>query len=273
MARLNCLVWSGIGLYCVLYIFQAIFLLSYTTEHVNILLWILVGLYLPSLVFLSCFGCFLPSAMHVKSVQYVWIVWLLYIIAFVPTVAVIFTEVVPDLSISERLGPNVLKTLLCITPVLLILLLNVTIAPVNRRFVERVSITVALDLFDGIEMLAIILEQKGRAFDLDGSIEAAILIFVCISFVLSPFALFQHKVRFGEVTVRKKTMVIRTSVQVLLVNLAFLVMRFIVWFHYDYDASIFITKNIIAIVISGIDICAVFNYFSCGAESNETFHI
>lgn len=273
MARLSCLVWSGMVLYFCLYAFQALALTSYLSKHIDTKFWIFAVLYVPSLLFLSCFGCFLPSVMHEKAVRYVWLVWFLYVLVLVPTVAITFTEVVPDLSSSETFGPNVLKTILCITPVLLILLLNVTISPANRRFIERLSVTTALDLFDGIEMLTIILEQKRNTFNLDESIENAIIIFVCLSFFLSPFALFQHKVKFGQVTVRRKTMLVRTSFQVLLVNLTFLVMRFIVWFHYDYDASIFITKNIISIVISGVEICAVFDYFNCGPSSPETFNV
>ena len=276
MAKLSLLVWSGLIIFYLLYIFQALALTGYMVMNIGAPYWVFAPVFLPALFFLSCFGCFLPKVMHEKAVRYVWIVWLLYTIVLVPVVAIIFTKVVPELSISDTFGPNVLKTILCITPVLLILLLNVTISPPNRRFIERVSTSVALDLFDGIEMLAIILEQeqfREGSFKLDSSIETAIIVFVCISLFISPFALFQHKVRYGEVTVRKKTMLVRTSIQVFLVNLTFLVMRFIVWFHFDYDASIFITKNIISIVISGIEISSVFGYFSCGVDNNETFNV
>jgi hypothetical protein len=276
MARLGCLVWSGLVLFGALYIFQALALTSYMVRNIDTAYWVFIPLFVPALIFLSCFGCFLPKIMQEKAVRYVWFVWFLYTIVLVPVVAIIFTKAVPELRTSDTFGPNVLKTILCITPVLLILLLNVTISPPNRRFIERVSTSTALDLFDSIEMLAIILEQKQfreGSFELDSSIETAIIVFVCISLFITPFALFQHKVRYGEVTVRKKTMLVRTSIQVFLVNLTFLVMRFIVWFHYDYDASIFITKNIISIVISGIEISSVFGYFSCGIDNNETFNV
>ena len=276
MAKLGCLVWSGVVMFYMLYIFQALALTSYMVMNIDTPYWVFLPLFLPALIFLSCFGCFLPRVMHEKAVRYVWVVWLLYTLVLVPAVAIIFTKAVPELSSSDTFGPNVLKTILCITPVLLILLLNVTVSPSNRRFIERVSASAALDLFDSIEMLAIILEQKQfkeGSFELDSSIKTAIIVFVCISLFISPFVLFQHKVRFGEVTVRKKTMLVRTSIQIFLVNLTFLVMRFIVWFHYDYDASIFITKNIISIVISGIEIISVFGYFSCGVDTNETFNV
>lgn len=276
MARLNWLVWTGLALFYVLYIFQALALTGYMVMNIDTPYWIFAPLFLPALLFLSCFGCFLPKVMHEKAVRYVWIVWLLYTVVLVPVVAIIFAKAVPELSSSDTFGPNVLKTILCITPVLLILLLNVTISPSNRRFIERVSTAAALDLFDSIEMLTIILEQKqfrDRSFELDSSIETAIIVFVCISLFISPFVLFQHKVRFGEVTTRKKTMLVRTSAQVLLVNLTFLVMRFIVWFHHDYDASVFITKNIISIVISGIEIFSVFGLFNCAVDNNETFNV
>ena len=270
---MTCIVWTGVTLYFALYIFQGLAMTSYMANHIDERFWVFAALYLPALIFLCCFGCLLPAMMHEKAIRYVWLAWFLYILVFVIAVAIIFVKVVPDLDGTETFGPNVLKTLLCITPVLLILLLNITISPSNRRFVERVSVTAALDLFDSIEMLAIIVEQKKNDFTLDQSIEIAIIIFVCISFLLSPFALFQHRIKFGEVTVRKKTMLARTIFQVLLVNLTFLVMRFIVWFHYDYNASIFIAKNIIAIAISFVEVCVVFGFFNCGTGANETFNV
>lgn len=275
MARLNCLVWSGIVSFYLLYIFQAVALTSYMATNIGAVYWIAAPMFLPALVFLSCFGCLLPKAMHEKAVHYIWFFWFLYTIILVPVVAIIFTKAVPDLNSGDTLGPNVLKTILCITPVLLILLLNITVAPVNRRFIERVSISAALDLFDSIEMLATILEEKqfGKgSLELDSSVEITIITCVCISLFISPFVLLQHKVKFGEVTVRKKTMVLRSAVQIFFVNLAFLVIRFIIWFHYDYEASIFITKNIIAIVINAIEITSVFGLFNCGAD-NEIFEI
>ena len=268
------LVLSGIIAYIVLNLFQASVLVYYMAKHLH-LLWILVIIgYLASLGCLLNYHCFLTPKTRVKAVQKVWIVWLFYIVSFDVSIGVIFSSVVDELNTSDTFGPNALKTVLCITPVLLILLLNATIPSGNQKFVDRLSVTAALDLFDGIEMLEIILLQE-NSFDLPVSLERWIIGFVCINFVLSPFTLYENKVKAqtNEITTRKKTLLVRTCIQVLFVNLAFLVVRCIVWSNYHYEASIFITKNILSILISAIEVFAVFGCFECGNKTNETFNV
>ena len=272
MPRSRDLVLSGIIAYFVLNLFQASVLVYYMAEHLH-LLWILVIIgYLVSLGYLLKYRCFFTTETRVKAVRKVWIVWLLYIVSFDVSIIAIFSSVVNELD--TKFERNALKSVLCITPVLLILLLNTTIPPGNQRFVERLSMIAVLDLFDGIEMLEIILLQE-NSFDLPETLERCIIGFVCISFFLSPFALCQHKVdaRTGEMKMRKRMLLVRTSIQVLFVNLAFLVVRCIVWSNYHYDASIFITKNILSILINGIEIFAVFGCCECGNETNETFYV
>ena len=57
-------------------------------------------------------------------------------------------------------GPNVLKMTLCIAPAELLLLLNTaTDVPAYHKALTELSFTATLDLFDGIEMLNVILEN------------------------------------------------------------------------------------------------------------------
>lgn len=273
MLRSGCLVGLGIAAYFIFYLFQAIVLVYYMAEHVNGLLGLFIIPYLLSPAYLLFNRCFRTSETRRNAVKRVWFVWFLYIIILIPSVAVIFSSVVNNISTSDKMGPNTLKTVLCITPVLLILLLNTTIPAGNRKFVERLSVIGVLDLFDGIEMLEIILMQE-HSFDLPQSLEISIIVFVCVSFLLSPMALYQHKVQpTGEIVTRKKTLLVRTSIQVLFVNMTFLIVRCVVWNNYDYDASIFITKNILSIIISSIEIFAVFDCCKCGNEASETFYV
>lgn len=272
MARSGWFLWSGIVTFFVLYLFQAIVLVYYMSVHVSKGCGFVIIPYMFSIFYLFCSRQVHTQALAIREVA---IVWFLYMVAFVPSVAVIFFKAVDNLHTSDTFGPNALKTALCITPVLFILMLNIAIAAGNQRFVERLCATAVLDHFDGIEMLEIILLEKLRSFYLPDSLKICIIIFVCISFFLSPFALFQHKVNLETAVLktRKKTLIAYIILKALYLNVAFLVIRCIVWFNYNYDASIFITKNILSIVMSAIEIFAYFRCCGCGNNSSETFNV
>ncbi len=271
----RCLVSLSMVAYNILYFFQASVLVYYMTENVHRLMALTFITFLASPTFLLANRCFCTSAARKNAIRWMWVPWFLYIFAFVASVLIIFTKVTEKLKYSDFWGPNTLKTVLCITPVLLILLLNGIIPAGNQKLIQRITAGVVLDLFDAIEMLEIILLQKPESFDLPELLERCILGFVAIAFLLSSLALFQHKVKplTDEVAIRRKTVIFRTSLQVFFVNVAFLIIRCVVWLDYGYDASVFITKNVLAIVISLSEIFAKFEWCGCGNRSYETFSV
>ena len=59
------------------------------------------------------------------------------------------------------LGPNVLKMILCISPLVLPLLLNTASdCDEYRVLVSKLSLQITLNLFDGIEMLEVLMEEN-----------------------------------------------------------------------------------------------------------------
>jgi hypothetical protein len=52
-----------------------------------------------------------------------------------------------------------------------------------------------------------------------------------------------------EAKERKKTAVVNICFQIIL-NLAFLAIRLVLWFYYDFDSAIFLAKNFISLVIA-----------------------
>ena len=196
----------------------------------------------------------------------IWIVWLLYTwLGLVPVVGTIFGGVVIEGKLAkngEFYGGNVLTTALCISPLLLLLLLNSSTEDEKTRNVTGIlSLTVALDLFDAIEMLQVILDKSYNPYSVPKSLEIAILIFVCLFLILSPFELLQIKVgQDCDDGTAKSWMLfrMRTVLEVAFVNSAFLVIRLVLWFQYDRNASIFISKNAISIVICLLEISSEF---------------
>ena len=83
---------------------------------------------------------------------------------------IVFVRVYHKLKKSETYGSNFLKSTLCIAPAMLVLVLQLVITPAFRKDVLALSLVAALNLFDGIEMLEIVLMQNQREdFDLGGS--------------------------------------------------------------------------------------------------------
>ena len=122
------------------------------------------------------------------------------------------------------------------------------------------SLRIALDLFDGVEMLEVILDENELCHGVPKAFEQAIIAFVCISFLLSPLQLMEIKSGvFG-----KCPSALRTTIQVLCVNGVFLGLRLGLFLGYGKDASIFIAKNGTIIVLGLFEICSTLR--CCGCE-------
>lgn len=187
----------------------------------------------------------------------IWLVWIIlgsYIVAFAVTVAMVFCKVTPKLTKGDALGINGLKATLCITPILLILLLHLAICPSYRKAVLSLSILAALNIFDGIEMLEIILMKYEGHLELDDVTEGFIIAFSCLCFVLSSVGLCRNKFNGdGEVKERGKTSTFLGPMEIIGTNLPFLVLRAVVWGLYGYEASVFIAKNIVSLVVGFVE--------------------
>jgi len=209
-----------------------------------------------------------------KRLQWLFIVWLLYVVAFVIHVGIIFggSEPIEEKLDKERsFGPNVLKMTLCLSPFILLLLLSTgTDSIAYRELTWMLSLRIALDIFDGVEMLDVIIEESEANNAIDDSFEKAILAFVCISFLLSPLQLIEVKLDgYDSWKYRKCTMISRATIQVLVVNCVFLGLRVALFFKHGKDASIFIAKNVIIIFLGLFEICSACK--CCGCESDDDF--
>ena len=203
-----------------------------------------------------------------EEIWCVWAIWGTYIVAYVVTVAMIFCKVAEKLTKDDDLGINALKAMLCITPVLLILLLQLAICPSYRKPVLSLSIFAALNIFDGIEMLEIVLMQNEGHFDLNTPTEKSIIAFACICFLLSPLGLVRNKFDGnGEVKEREKTSMVLGPIEIIGTNFPFLILRAVVWGVYKYEASVFIAKNIISLVVGLVEFCILKKCLQWGEDN------
>ena len=203
-----------------------------------------------------------------QDIWAVWLSWGLYIVAYVITVGMIFGKVAHKFTKDDVLGINALLGTLCVTPGLLILLLQLTICPSYQKPVLSLSIVAALNIFDGIEMLEIFLMQKEADFDLGKDIEICIVVFACFCFFLSPFGLLRNKFAAnGEVKERKETFMFLGPLEIIGTNLPFLVLRALIW--HKYEAALFIAKNSVALVIGAVEFLILTGKCKCEGKPKQ----
>ncbi|KAJ7370867.1 hypothetical protein OS493_029411 [Desmophyllum pertusum] len=181
----------------------------------------------------------------------------LYILALITSIAVVFGVVGDRIDKEKLLGPNALKLVLCITPLLLLLLLRTADdweETEHRELVSKLSFHMAIDLFDVVDMIDIVLEEYEHDIGIPKGFGIAMIVVACYTLLLSPWQLAENKLARGDAKIRFRTAVLRNIVEIVLVNLPFLVIRAVVFFKYGKDESIFIAKNGIAIVLSLLDI-------------------
>ena len=193
------------------------------------------------------------------KLRWLFYVWGLYICALIPNINIIFFDVGADsIEKDKLLGPNALKIVLCITPLLLLLLLHSADDSDRndeyRELVSKLSFQMAIDLFDVVEMIDIVLEEIEQDYGIPKDFGKLMIILACYSLVFSLWQLAENKLSGGEAKIRFRPAIARNIIQIIFVNLPFLIIRAVVFFKYGKDESIFIAKNGIGIILSLLQI-------------------
>lgn len=254
------LLYGGRFGFFALMIVQGISLSSYPAKYeqnANAGFYGLTVLFVPALLIWLYIMC------NEGHLPWLFVVWVLYTwVALVPLIGAIFGRIEDDIEKDVFFGPNVLKMTLCISPLLLLLLLNTAVDSMDyQELVLKLSLQMALDLFDGVEMLEVILEENELNHGVPKSFEKVIIAFVCISILVSPLQLVENKLTRNDGTggwdVFMCPAVLRITIQILCVNGVFLVLRLVLFFDYGKEASIFIAKNGIILILSSIELCSM----------------
>ena len=221
-------------------------------------------------------------------------VWVLYVFTLVVNIGILFGTIGDKLDSNKFLGPNVLKGVLCVTPPLLLLLLhnaddldrsddavraNDDDAVERKDLVSKLSYQMAIDLFDVVDMIDIVLEDKRHGSancscanttinettptsatsslkTIPESFGIVMVTVASLSLLMSLWQLFENKLSKDDTKIRFRATVLRNLVEIALVNFVFLIIRLVVYAEYHRDESIFIAKNIISIVLSILEINA-----------------
>ncbi len=158
-----------------------------------------------------------------------------------------------------------LKITLSFTPGLMLLLL--TSVTDESGILKQLYLTTVMDLFDGIEMIEVLHEDVCDKIPMGW--EIAVLVAALLFFLFSFLEV--HQVKFEKPNdagkFRKKTAILNTCIQIIL-NLAFLVIRSVLWLHYDFDSGIFLAKSVISLAITLVDVLETLGYIITKSQSD-----
>ena len=229
------------------------------------------------------------------KLRWLFYVWYLYVIcALIPNIIIIFVRVEDRFDKEKFLSPNALKVVLSLTPPLLLLLLHTAEdsdqSTEYKELVSRLTYRITIDLFDVVNMIGIALDERREGHEALRNFYAEVLskkyectnitqptlekvadltvvpegfgkgmvAVACFALLLSICQLAENKLSEGtETAIHFRVAVARNVIQIVFVNLVFLIMRAVVFFKYGKDESIFITKNIMGIILSILDIYAL----------------
>ena len=244
------LVFVGRFVVFVLLVVQSSYFAAYPVWYTDNLRWIAVIIsYFPA-IFYWC-HCLTTDAGLIRMFH----TWGLFVlVSLIPNIAITFAVCGADLDKESYLSPNTLKVIICFTPVIFLLLLN-TAKDLSeyenyRQLASQLSLRISIDLFDGVAMFNMVLDERENPYGITKEFGIAMITVACFSFALSPLQMAENKLDYGICQLRKKLVIIRSGIQMVLVNAAFLIIRLVIFIKYGKDESIFMAKNGIAIFLS-----------------------
>lgn len=252
--------------FVILALFQGGVLIKFLVKHHSIKNWFFLAVPFPA---------FIAWIWHVNDIagrfRWMFVVWLFHVgIGLVPFVGTIFALIKNKFIAGEPYGADSLKLILCVSPLLLLILLNdpsvETDSSDYRVLITDLSYKMTIDFFDGVDMLSIILQENEGNHGIPTSYESAIVALVCISFLLSPMALFGHKVDENDLIRSSNAVVAVRIVFQVCFNTLFLALRVVIHLKYGVNLSVFTAKNVIMILIA---LFKVISFLECCEKEHE----
>ena len=197
------------------------------------------------------------------EIRFAFIFWFLYNAFLTPRIGIIFHEDAKTLDEKEVLGPNFLKMAVSCTPLVFFFLLHGSNNN-KRRCHRHMSVAAlafagAIDLFDAIDLIEFLFEPPEGAPE---GYMLASLILCCVSFFLPTLTLFalRNKTKRGRVTPMSFA-ISYEFLNLLIINVPFLVIRSILWHNYNASVSVLLLKNVLATMVSVYEIIEYFGNF------------
>ena len=264
MARVKITIILSRFLFFALMMLQCFFLASYPAEYEDT-----PGWYAVTILFIPAAGFWWLINSSRNKISHVFIFWAVYTwLGLVPMIGIVFGLYGDEKFQSEGFwNPSTLKMTLCITPPLLLLIFHTTIASTefNFRQVTECSVKATINLYDGIDLLGVLLDENVSTFGISKPFKNPLIAFACISYLLLPVVMAIDYYSFGE-SRENILWLLYYAIQVVF-EMIFLGLRLGLNLRYGLTASIFISKNIIMVIVYTRQ---MFNVCRCCGSEEET---
>ena len=197
------------------------------------------------------------------------IFWMVYSwLGVVPLIGIVFGRLDDKIESDQGFwNASTLKLTLCITPLLLLLLCHTKIATKSHdgHFSEW-SAKAFINLFDGIELIAVILDENECSHGISRHFKNTLIAFTCISFLWSPVDISVALQPEAAAESDNGVFFVLSYFIQETFDTIFLCLRLGLCLGYGRNASIFINKNIISIAFHWRCIC---NILFCSAVDDN----
>ena len=252
MATVKVSIIVGRFLVFVLLIIQSLFLASYPARYESKLGWYAVGI-----LFVPAAGIWWWINTNSDAGQdHVAFFWMIYVWAgFVPVTAIVFGRIIEEkVTNKDLLDPGTLKMALSITPLLFLFMIHTGIASseFHQKKVNEWSAKATINLFDGIDLLGILLDQNS----IPRNVMNTLIAFACISFLWWPLALLLNRkacdsnYNYQNFNENKRCLHLTSYVMQVILDAIFLGLRSGLSVDYNVNMSLFINKNVLMIIVN-----------------------
>lgn len=266
MATVKASIILGRSLVFVLLIIQSLFLASYPARYESKLGWYAVGI-----LFVPAAGIWWRISTDAGQ-DHVAFFWMMYVWAgFVPVTAIVFGRIVEEkVTRKDLLDPGTLKMALSITPLLFLFMIHTGIASseFHLKKVNEWSAKATINLFDGIDLLGILLDQNSIPRDTMN----ALIAFACISFFWWPLVLVLDRracdsnYNYQNFNENKRCLHLTSYGMQVILDAIFLGLRSGLSVDYNVNMSLFINKNILMIIVNS---WRIFNALISGSNVTQ----
>uniref|UniRef100_A0A0A9Z017 Uncharacterized protein n=2 Tax=Lygus hesperus TaxID=30085 RepID=A0A0A9Z017_LYGHE len=220
-----------------------------------------------------------PKISHFGLLPLSYVSWLFYVSVLVTKIVIIFSRetLLRSLVPVDFFGPQLLKVTMTLAAIVFLLLLeghNWSKRGTPRySYITSTCAKTGIELLDSVALLSILLDDHPH--DLTGGMKDLILGIAAFNFFLPALKLYQ--LSFPDKTIDKRSLLVSVSYYILhliLIDIPFLSIRLYLWFAFGENASMFLMKNILNIILTlrsmYPDLCTIYNvYFTNQGTTNR----
>ncbi|GIY28999.1 hypothetical protein CDAR_79231 [Caerostris darwini] len=189
------------------------------------------------------------------SLPLVYTVWFFYSALLTAKVVLLFKlDVAQSLDANSAFGPQLLKVIIASAAVVFLLLVethnNAEPHSDHQAYIYFLITSTVFEIFDSVTFLGILFPSQTKII-LTYPLENSVLILSCVNFILPTMTLYKLSLsEFGKQPRSLGLQLLYKCLHLGLVNIPYFVIRVYLWSLYDHDVTLFLLKNILAVVIT-----------------------